>query len=118
MDALIGRAQKDHGPTPSRVASVWSDTQTGLRQRPRMRPLLGREGRAGHSGLGRESGPELETFPISVAPPAVWVALLRRLGVPSIWKAHPEIRLAVERLYAKVTERAMALAYGGKGMAQ
>ena len=64
-----------------------------------------------------QTRPELETFPISVAPPAVWVALLRRLGVPSIWKAHPEIRLAVERLYAKVTERAMALAYGGKGMA-
>jgi uncharacterized Zn finger protein len=63
-----------------------------------------------------QPGGDLNAFPISVAPPAVWVALLRRLGVPSIWKAHPEVRLAVERLYAKVTERAMALAYGGKGM--
>ena len=34
---------------------------------------------------------------------------------PDFWKPHPEIRGALERLYDKVTERAMALAYGGRG---
>jgi len=49
----------------------------------------------------------------AVGPPAVSLSLLKRLGVPPFWKAHPEIRGALGRLYAKVTERAMALAYGG-----
>jgi len=48
---------------------------------------------------------------ISVGPPAVSASLLKRLGVPSVWKSHPEIRGSLERLYAKVTERAMALAF-------
>jgi uncharacterized Zn finger protein len=58
-----------------------------------------------------------ESFPsisISVEPPAVSASLLKRLGLPVFWKAHPEIRGSLERLYAKVTERAMALAYGGR----
>ena len=62
-----------------------------------------------------QAGDSLKTFPVSVGPPAVSVSLLKRLGVPSFWKAHPEIRGALGRLYAKVTERAMALAYGGEG---
>lgn len=63
-----------------------------------------------------QAGAPLDTLPITVSPPAVWGALFRRLGLPPFWKEHPEIRLALERLYAKVTERAMALAYGGRGM--
>ena len=63
-----------------------------------------------------EAGDELESVSVSVGPPAVSASLLKRLGVPSFWKPHPEIRGALERLYAKVTERAMALAYGGQGI--
>ena len=51
---------------------------------------------------------------VSIGPPAVSAALLKRLGLPIFWKAHPEIRGALERLYEKVTERAMALAYASR----
>jgi uncharacterized Zn finger protein len=61
-------------------------------------------------------GESFDTVSISVGPPAVTASLLKRLGVPSFWKPHPEIRGALERLYAKVTERAMALAYSGRGI--
>lgn len=60
-----------------------------------------------------KAGDAIEDFPISVGPPAVSLSLLKRLGVPPFWQPHPEIRGALGRLYAKVTERAMALAYGG-----
>jgi uncharacterized Zn finger protein len=62
-----------------------------------------------------QAGDGLKTFSVSVGPPPVSASLLKRLGVPPFWKAHPEIRGALGRLYAKVTERAMALAYGGEG---
>ena len=61
-------------------------------------------------------GESFDTVIISVGPPPVSASFLKRLGVPSFWKPHPEIRGALERLYAKVTERAMALAYSGRGM--
>jgi uncharacterized Zn finger protein len=60
-------------------------------------------------------GEGFEAIPIVVAPPTVSASLLKRLGLPEFWKPHPEIRGALERLYDKVTERAMALAYGGRG---
>lgn len=60
-----------------------------------------------------KAGEAIEDFPISVGPPAVSLSLLKRLGVPPFWQPHPEIRGALGRLYAKVTERAMAMAYGG-----
>lgn len=63
-----------------------------------------------------EAGKELESVTVSVGPPAVPASLLKRLGMPSFWKPHPEIRGALEKLYAKVTERSMALAYGGQGI--
>jgi len=63
-----------------------------------------------------QAGPGLDQIRVSVSPPSVWGALLKRLGLPPFWKDAPEIRLALDRLYAKVTERAMALAYGGRGM--
>jgi uncharacterized Zn finger protein len=59
-------------------------------------------------------GEGFESISISVDPPAVSASLLKRLGLPPFWKPHPEIRGSLERLYAKVTERAMALAYGGR----
>jgi uncharacterized Zn finger protein len=62
------------------------------------------------------SGADLGNLPVVVSPPPIWTALLKRLGTPPFWKGEPEIRLAMERLYAKVTERAMAVAYGGRGM--
>lgn len=61
------------------------------------------------------AGDDLDSLPVSVGPPKVSASLLKRLGVPAFWKPHPEIRGALERLYAKVTERSMALAYGGQG---
>ena len=61
-------------------------------------------------------GASFESLSFSIGPPAVSASLLKRLGVPAFWKAHPEIRGALERLYAKVTERAMALAYSGRGI--
>lgn len=60
-------------------------------------------------------GEGFDAITISVEPPAVSASLLKRLGLPDFWKPHPEIRGALERLYDKVTERAMALAYGGRG---
>ncbi len=60
-------------------------------------------------------GAGFDALSISVEPPAVSASLLKRLGLPDLWKPHPEIRGALERLYDKVTERAMALAYGGRG---
>jgi uncharacterized Zn finger protein len=60
-------------------------------------------------------GDGFEAIAIVVEPPAVSASLLKRLGLPDFWKPHPEIRGALERLYDKVTERAMALAYGGRG---
>lgn len=59
-------------------------------------------------------GESFETIAIAIEPPAVSASLLKRLGLPVFWKAHPEIRGSLERLYAKVTERAMALAYQGR----
>jgi uncharacterized Zn finger protein len=59
-------------------------------------------------------GEGLESISISVEPPAVSASLLKRLGLPPFWKPHPEIRGSLERLYAKVTERAMALAFRGR----
>ncbi len=61
-------------------------------------------------------GESIDTVSFSVGPPAVSASLLKRLGVPSFWQPHPEIRGSLERLYAKVTERAMALAYSGRGI--
>jgi len=59
-------------------------------------------------------GESFDSLSISVGPPAVTASLLKRLGVPPFWKPHPEIRGSLERLYSKVTERAMALAYSGR----
>lgn len=63
-------------------------------------------------------GEGFDSITISVEPPAVSASLLKRLGLPSFWKPHPEIRGSLQRLYAKVTERAMALAYRGRGRNQ
>ena len=61
-------------------------------------------------------GESFETVSFSIGAPAVSASLLKRLGLPAFWKPHPEIRGSLERLYAKVTERAMALAYSGRGI--
>lgn len=63
-------------------------------------------------------GEGFDTVTFSVGPPVVSASLLKRLGVPLFWKSHPEIRGALERLYAKVTERAMAIAYSGRGLGE
>lgn len=102
-----------------------------LRGRDRETMLEALRARRAAQAVGRSTGPEktpslgdsierfwkagkgLEDFPVAVGPPAVSLSLLKRLGVPPFWQPHPEIRGALGRLYAKVTERAMALAYGG-----
>ena len=61
-------------------------------------------------------GESFESVSIAVGPPAVSASLLRRLGLPPCLKPHPEIRGSLERLYAKVTERAMALAFTARGI--
>jgi uncharacterized Zn finger protein len=81
-------------------------------------------GRAPSRGAGSSLEESVESFwklgdgfdaiPLSVEPPRVSASLLKRLGLPVFWKEHPEIRGSLERLYDKVTERAMALAYGGR----
>jgi uncharacterized Zn finger protein len=81
----------------------------------------GRQKRASEASLEESMddfwklGEGFEAISLVVEPPAVSAALLKRLGLPDLWKPHPEIRGALERLYDKVTERAMALAYGGRG---
>ena len=60
-------------------------------------------------------GDHLASVAISVEPPVVSASLIKRLGLPSFWKSRPETRGSLERLYAKVTERAMAIAYAGSG---
>jgi uncharacterized Zn finger protein len=61
-------------------------------------------------------GESFESVSIAVGPSVVSASLLRRLGLPPCWKPHPEIRGSLERLYAKVTERAMALAFTVRGI--
>lgn len=63
-------------------------------------------------------GEGFRSVAVSVDPPAVSASLIKRLGVPAFWRAHPEIRGSLERLYAKVTERAMALAYQSREPAE
>lgn len=59
-------------------------------------------------------GDAVKHVPVAIEPPNVSASLLKRLGMPSFWKSHPEIRGSLVRLYAKVTERAMALAFSGR----
>lgn len=59
-------------------------------------------------------GDAIKGVSIVIEPPNVSASLLKRLGMPSFWKSHPEIRGSLTRLYAKVTERAMALAFSGR----
>ncbi len=94
--------------------SCGSCERSGRRRRRavRRRARRPRPGRVPRRFL--ETGEGFESISISVDPPAVSASLLKRLGLPLFWKPHPEIRGSLERLYAKVTERAMALAYGGR----
>jgi uncharacterized Zn finger protein len=92
----------------------------GLR-RKRAAEASGRAPAAGASSSLEESvesfwklGEGFDAIAVSVGPPRVSASLLKRLGLPVFWKEHPEIRGSLERLYDKVTERAMALAYGGR----
>lgn len=59
-------------------------------------------------------GDSIQNVAVAIEPPNVSASLLKRLGMPSFWKPHPEIRGSLVRLYAKVTERAMALAFSGR----
>ena len=61
-------------------------------------------------------GESFESVSIAVGPPTVSASLLKRLGLPPCLQPHPELRGSLERLYAKVTERAMALAFTARGI--
>lgn len=58
------------------------------------------------------AGPELASFRVTVAPPAVPLAILKRLGAPSFLKNGGDLLQALERVYGAASDQAMRLAYG------
>ncbi|MGQ9600820.1 MAG: SWIM zinc finger family protein [Anaerolineae bacterium] len=61
-----------------------------------------------------DTGEGLDDFRVMVAPPPVEAALLKRLGTPPFWKGPPDFLVALGKVYAAVTARAMEEAFGGK----
>jgi uncharacterized Zn finger protein len=57
-------------------------------------------------------GPELASFRVTVAPPAVPLGILKRLGPPPFWKGRGDLLQALGRAYGAASEEAMRLAYG------
>jgi len=58
------------------------------------------------------AGEGLDDFRVTVAPPPVQAALLKRLGTPPFWKGPPDFLIALGAVYAAVTARAMEVAFG------
>ena len=63
-----------------------------------------------------ETGPQLAEIALEPAPPEVDLALLKRLGIPD-FLGQSAFRVQMERVYAGVTEQALAVAYG-EGVAE
>jgi uncharacterized Zn finger protein len=55
-----------------------------------------------------QTGPELESFSLQIAPPDAPYPLLERLGTPDFW---PNARQILTRAYDEVTKTAVAIAY-------
>jgi uncharacterized Zn finger protein len=58
-----------------------------------------------------EAGPQIAEIALEPAAPEVDLALLKRLGIPD-FLAQSAFRVQMERVYAGVTEQALAVAYG------
>ncbi|MDP2950432.1 MAG: SWIM zinc finger family protein [Chloroflexota bacterium] len=57
-------------------------------------------------------GPEMASFRVNVAAPAVPLAILKRLGPPPFWKGRGDLLEALGRAYGAASEEALRLAYG------
>jgi len=59
-----------------------------------------------------DAGEGLDDLRVTVTPPPVEAALLKRLGTPPFWKGPPDFLNALGTVYATVTARAMEEAFG------
>lgn len=60
-----------------------------------------------------QMGPGLEDFRVTIAPPPVPLALLKRLGSPPFWEEKESLEEALAPAYAAITARALETAFGG-----
>lgn len=60
-------------------------------------------------------GPEMASFQVTIAPPAVPLSVLKRLGPPAFWTGKGDIVEALGKVYGAVATEALRLAYGGEG---
>ena len=58
-------------------------------------------------------GEDIDDFRVTVAPPPVEAALLKRLGTPPFWEGSQDFLTSLGAVYAAVTAGAMGQAYGG-----
>lgn len=68
-----------------------------------------------------DPGEDLDDFRVTVAPPPVGAALLKRLGTPPFWEGPQDFLTTLGAVYAAVTAGAMGQAYGednGRDMRQ
>lgn len=57
-------------------------------------------------------GKGLDDFSVTIAPPQVEAALLKRMGPPPFWRSSRDFLTMLSPVYAAVTARAMELAFG------
>ncbi|MCX9012478.1 MAG: SWIM zinc finger family protein [Candidatus Methanoperedens sp.] len=58
------------------------------------------------------SGGELESFSVSISPPDVSAAVIKRLGVPQFWDSKEDFNKKMGGYYEEVSRRAIETAYG------
>lgn len=58
------------------------------------------------------SGGELESFSVSISPPDVSAAIIKRLGAPQFWDSKEGFTKKMGRYYEEVSRRAIETAYG------
>jgi uncharacterized Zn finger protein len=59
-------------------------------------------------------GESLDDFRVTIAPPEVEAALLKRMGPPPFWRSSRDFLSMLSPVYAAVTARAMELAFGSE----
>ena len=59
--------------------------------------------------------PEMASFRVTIAPPGVPLAILKRLGPPPFWTGKQDIMGALGQAYGAVRTEALRLAYGEEG---
>ncbi|MBC7252056.1 MAG: SWIM zinc finger family protein [Anaerolineae bacterium] len=60
-------------------------------------------------------GEDLDDFRVTIAPPPVEAAVLKRLGAPPFWEGPQDFLSSLGAIYAAVTARAMEQAFGQNG---